>query len=353
MSKINNHYFMKNKGKYSISEDDIITLSPKEKNIYHIDILIKKKIPPSRLEEYKCRTSKLVAISKSKERYIVCDFFTSEDSDDGLSSSSDSETAVNSIIPDEYEKNFREYIGIAKEYVTINIKSNKDSYSKCEECENDIENAFVTVDNVTTCLLCGKTEINLSSQNSFKDSERINLCQKYRYKKRVHFKDTLNQYQGKQTKKIPQKLFDDLEFEFKKIGVLLDSKNFHERHKNVNKKLINILLRDTKNNTFYEDINLIYSHFTGIALPDIFHIETSLYEDFDKIVEVYDSFTDINRKNFLNAQYILYQLLKKHGQQVNENDFDILKTSERLIMHDNIYWKICSKLNWSFTPLSS
>ena len=111
-----------------------------------------------------------------------------------------------------------------------------------------------------------------------------------------------------------------------------------------------MFLFETNNSNYYEDINMIHTHFTGIPCPDISDIEYLLYEDFDKVVDAYESLEDIDRIHFLNGQYILYQLLRRRKIKVKESDFDILKTRERLVEHDEIYQKICMKLEWTFHP---
>ena len=56
--------------------------------------------------------------------------------------------------------------------------------------------------NKIICNECSHVHCIQSIQTSFKDIDRVNLSQKYKYKKKVHFRDTVNQYQGKQNKKI-------------------------------------------------------------------------------------------------------------------------------------------------------
>ena len=41
------------------------------------------------------------------------------------------------------------------------------------------------------------------------------------------------------------------------------------------------ILFETNNSNYYEDINMIHTHFTGIPCPDISDIEHLLYEDFE------------------------------------------------------------------------
>ncbi len=256
---------------------------------------------------------------------------------------------------DKKEVLLEDFLDIAKKYIS-DIKPYKKQENKKFSCNCGNINEFVYTENTITCEKCGVEKSIYSIQTSFKDIDRVNLSQKYRYKKRVHFRDTVNQYQGKQNKKIDQKVYDDLEKEFEKLGrlVLTDEngkpKTFHEKHVKITKELIYMLLSETGNNSHYEDINLIHNYFTGIPCPDISHIEQELFDDFDKVVEAYDSLEFTDRTNFLNSQYILYQLLRKRNIKVKEDDFDILKTRDRVIDHDSYLREICLKLEWNFQP---
>jgi len=247
-----------------------------------------------------------------------------------------------------------EFIDIAGKYININInKIEKVNNIKCK-CGNI---SFVNKENSIFCDNCS-IEIEVQNvQNSFKDIDRINTTQKYKYKKKVHFKDTVNQYQGKQHKKNSDDLlYSQLDAEFEKMGILVDSNNkhhsegtfnFYDKYANITKDIIYMVLNETGNNKRYEDINLIHNHFTGILCPDISHLETQLYQDFDRVVEAYDSINN-ERKNFLNSKYVLYQLLRRHNYKVDDKDFDILKTRERLVDHDTIWKEICNKLDWVY-----
>ncbi len=239
------------------------------------------------------------------------------------------------------------YLEIASNYTSIqNIVNETVSTLTCK-CGSI---NFKYNDNVVSCEQCS-LEIHVqSSQNSFKDSDRINTSQKYKYKKKVHFRDTVNQYQGKQNKKTTDEiLYNQLEIEFEKMGLLIDSKNWYEKHKAITKDIIYMVLRETSNNNRYEDINYIHNYYTGIPCPDISYLEHQLYQDFDRVVEAYDNF-DVDRKNFLHSKYVLYQLLRIYKFKVDKADFDILKTRERLLDHDNIWENICFKLEKPFYP---
>jgi len=262
----------------------------------------------------------------------------------------------NSNIQKKYSKNdekdkqdiIDEFLTIAKNYISINTYKEETSQQYYCDCGNF--NNCTEFQNKIICNDCSSVHSIQSIQTSFKDIDRVNLSQKYKYKKKVHFRDTLNQYQGKQNKNV-ENVYPILEEQFLLHNLVnKDGKTNAEKYNSITKEHIYMFLFETNNSNFYEDINMIHTYFTGIPCPDISDIEHLLYEDFDKVVDAYESLGDIDRIHFLNGQYILYQLLKRRKYKVKENDFDILKTRERLVEHDEIYQKICMKLEWTFTP---
>jgi hypothetical protein len=251
---------------------------------------------------------------------------------------------------DEKEKQdiIDEFLAIAKNYIPINTYKEETSQQYYCDCGN--VNNCIELQNKIICNECSSVHSIQSIQTSFKDIDRVNLSQKYKYKKKVHFRDTLNQYQGKQNKNV-EHIYPILEEQFILHNLLnKEGKTKYEKYSSITKEHIYMFLFETNNSNYYEDINMIHTYFTGIPCPDISDIEHLLYEDFDKVVDAYESLEDIDRIHFLNGQYILYQLLKRRKYKVKENDFDILKTRERLVEHDEIYQKICMKLEWTFTP---
>jgi hypothetical protein len=188
----------------------------------------------------------------------------------------------------------------------------------------------------------------------YNDLNRISFNQKFKYDKRQHFKDTLNQYQGLQRKNIPDAIIHSLIDMIEKLGLTIPNKTLpQERYAKVTKDHIKMFLAETNNPLYYEDRILIYSKITGTPCPDIQHVEKALFQDFDKLVEVFLNFSDklVDRKNFLNTHYVLRQLLKKQGIIVSEDSLNNLKTPARIKSHDDIYQLCCEKLGWNFTPL--
>ena len=189
--------------------------------------------------------------------------------------------------------------------------------------------------------------------SSYKDIERVNISSKYIYDRRIHFRDCINQYQGKQNSTINQKVYDDLEQQFELHHLLLGDKNTskNSRFKNILKEHINIFLKELDYSKHYENINLIHYDITGKKPDDISYLEDKLLEDFDILTEHYDkNYKHIDRKNFINTQYVLYQLLLKNKHPCNKEDFTVLKTLDRKTFHDEIMSNIFLQLGWNFVP---
>ena len=101
----------------------------------------------------------------------------------------------------------------------------------------------------------------------------------------------------------------------------------------------------------YENINLIHYTLTGKKPDDISNLEDNLLQDFDILAELYDRrYKNIKRKNFINTQYVLYQLLTRYKHPCNKSDFTILKTVDRKAFHDDICKTLFEELGWNYVP---
>ena len=339
-----------NKTKNITNTPNSISISDrKKKEIYNKIELLKKKIYEIEndipMAEYIYTTSPIVEkYKKIIHTPVKVSFFNTSRKD----TFSNIQYSRDNIEYEKYEI-LDEYYDIAKKY--IQIKSYKKETPQRYICDCGNQYNYTETQNKIICNECSNVHSVQSIQTSFKDIDRVNLSQKYKYKKKVHFRDTVNQYQGKQNKRIEQDIYKILEDQFLIHNLVnIECKTYNEKYSNITKEHIYMFLFETNNSNYYEDINMIHTHFTGIPCPDISEIEHLLYEDFDKVVDAYESLEDIDRIHFLNGQYILYQLLRRRKVKVKESDFDILKTRERLVEHDEIYQKICMKLEWTFIP---
>lgn len=256
----------------------------------------------------------------------------------------------------------KNYLEILKKYninyedLEEHTKVIKKDKKVCSNCKG--QDFIISIEqNLEICENCGKQEEKSYKSLSYKDITRVNLSNKYTYERRIHFKDCMNQYQGKQNSTIDEKIYEDLETQFELHGLLNGDKNSSKktRFENITKEHILLFLKETGHTKHYEDVVLIYHNMTGKKVDDISHLENQLMEDFDKISNLYDKkykFTGkIERKSFINTQYVLFQLLRRHRYPCKKEDFNMLKTLDRKAFHDEIVRDLFEALGFNFTPI--
>lgn len=251
-----------------------------------------------------------------------------------------------------------QYLDIAKSYIEIskpqkNLTTSALAKPKitCDNCPNKTQ--FDIIDGDTyICLNCFSQQFIFKHNSSYKDSDRININTKYIYDRRIHFRDSINQFQGKQNSTIEDCVYQDLEKQLENHYLLIGDKNTDkkERYKNITKEHIMIFLKDLGYTKHYENINLIHYTLTGKKPDDIGYLEDQLIQDFDELTALYDiMFKDIDRKNFINTQFCLYNLLTRHKHPCKKEDFSILKTIDRKNFHDDICKALFEALGWNFS----
>jgi hypothetical protein len=245
------------------------------------------------------------------------------------------------------------YIQIAKKYLP-SVESEIELGSRAEnttECENCGSKRTITDNFSHICTDCGYERDTNATTLSYKDISRTNVLQKGTYEERSHFKDALNQYQGKQNCKIDRKIFNDLEQEFKSHHLLSKGEN---RFSRIKKEHVMLFLKELGYDKQYENANYIYSEMTGVKCPDISHLEDQLIADFDTLVNLYTKKfkyeKNIDRKSFINIQCVLFQLLLKNKHPCKKEDFNILKTTDRKTFHDDILRELFEELGWNYIP---
>lgn len=263
----------------------------------------------------------------------------------------------------------------------------------CDVCNNS-ENDMFEVDeyNRRTCLICSTQKERSEIGITYKDYARVNIVSRFIYNRVLHFNDCIKQYQGKQNCKIPENVFNDLDKKFAafrlfvcddtntstKEDALLRISDGSEsnksiappsyvvcfgrrpdpvRYSKITRAHIMMFLKDLKYTKHYENANLIYTNLTNKRVDDITHLEDKLVQDFKELIALYDEIygkdkkEEIDRKNFLNSSYLLFQLLRRHGHPCKIENFPILKTVDRKLFHDTICKNLFFKLNWKFTPI--
>ena len=248
----------------------------------------------------------------------------------------------------------KKYLDVARKYTDINKDSgdSKRHNVVCDNCRNKKD--FDIIDrNTYICMNCFAQQTVMKHNSSYNDIDRVNISSKYMYDRKVHFRDCVKQYQGKQNCTIPAVVYTDLEEQFQRHHLLKGPKEGPSdvRFENITKNHILMFLKELGYSNHYENVHLIHYTLTGIKADDISHLEDQLLDDFDALTDLYDrKFKHINRKNFINTQYVLYQLLLRHKHPCKKEEFIILKTIDRKLFHDEVCQELFTHLGWNSTP---
>lgn len=342
----------KNKDKKIFSEKVYKDL---EKNLLNIENEIKSIIEDSKYDFYVMKTHEIIEnYKKILEKPAKISFFGKTKIDDNR------------------ESIIREYIDIVSKYYDFEFLNQTNATDKSSEknksqqhvikkknCSNQLCKSKIEMEieeEKYVCRECGLQEDILGNMTSYKDINRVNITYKFTYERIVHFKDCINQYQGKQNSTIDESVYEELEKQFETYGLLVGDKNTPriERFKNITKEHILMFLKETGNSNNYEHVFLIYNTITGKKNDDISHLEKVLLEDFEILSNLYDkkfkNEKKIDRKSFINTQYVLFQLLRKHKYPCKKEDFNILKTLDRKSFHDDILSELFQELSWDYIP---
>jgi hypothetical protein len=263
-------------------------------------------------------------------------------------------TGKNKLQDNDKKNIIDKYIHIAQKYYKFECKNPEKKFSMiCDNCPN--KKNFIIEENAYICIDCGSQQEKIENTTSYKDVDRVNISTKYTYDRKIHFRDCINQYQGKQNCTIDQKVYDDLEDIFHRHHLISGDNSVKKdiRYKKITKEHVLMFLKELGYSKHYENANLIHYNLTGKKPDDISHLEDKLLSDFEILVETYDKLfkKKVSRVNFISTQYVLYQLLQKYHHTCKKEDFVILKTMDRKSFHDSICRELFSNLGWSFTPI--
>jgi hypothetical protein len=255
----------------------------------------------------------------------------------------------------------KKYLKIAKKYrshwdahpVTLTQEViDKTCFNKeCPLFNKSSDNNFIHSNGLLVCKSCSSIQPETKNTSSYADVERINLSSRYLYDRKVHFRDCILQYQGKQNVTVEPKVYEELIDQFEKHHLLIGDAGTpgHIRFANITKTHISLFLKELRYSKHYENVQLIHYNITGRAPPCVSHLEEKILLDFEKLTSLYDQiYKSDKRKNFINTQYVLFQLLRRHKHPCEASEFAILKTSERRDWHHQVCKKLFGVLNWNF-----
>jgi len=175
------------------------------------------------------------------------------------------------------------------------------------------------------------------------DHHNYKVHQKRDYRKLDHFKEVLNQFQGKEMREIPVEIVQDVR----------DKLPYNLEHitdlTGVN--ITRSILRKSKLTKFIENSHYIWAMASNRQPPYIKKlVEDKLIRYFKAIVQVYEPLKGDKRNSFMNYYYVLYKLLHLMKEYELLQYIPLLRTKQRIREHDRVWKKVCEELDWSFHP---
>lgn len=213
---------------------------------------------------------------------------------------------------------------------STNIVLNENSISYCDDCSCIIT---ITVD---------------TDKPSYKEPQKE--ISYLNYKRKNHFNECLNQIQGKEITDIPQKVFDLIYIELRKLKIM-DSNNNLIGCTTIKYEILREILKKIKLNKYYEHIAYIHYRITGIPsslIPN--EIIEKLKNMFELIQNPFYKYCPNTRKSFLSYSYCIHKMFQILGETEYIKYFPLLKNREKLHLHEQIWEKICYDLGWKFIP---
>lgn len=224
-----------------------------------------------------------------------------------------------------------------------NAKSKKtDPLYWCKDC--DLERELNVLDGMIICTTCGKTDeaIVEDSKQTYSDGMTPQENNYFSYKKITHFKECIDQCQGKERTEIPKEVFEKL---LHKIKI----ERIEDRTKLTPEK-VRQYLRELKFNKYYEHIPYILNKLGGQPPPEIpAHVEEQLIKMFNDVTIAFKKCCPKGRRNFLSYSYVLHKFIQIIGGYDHLlKYFKLPKSINRRQEIDEIWEKICKILDWPF-----
>jgi hypothetical protein len=218
----------------------------------------------------------------------------------------------------------------------------------CAVCRGGIDAS--SDDAYRVCTVCNIRTDTLSADTSFRDAGRINTIPSYKYNRITPFVECMRAFQARQNTAIPETVLAGVREHCRLNGLVTDSVTspFGE----VKIKHIFAILIEMKLPKHYANVNLIHSQITHTPPHDISHLEGDFTHDFAKLSALYTlRYAHLNRKHFLNMQYILYQFLCRYRYIVDMVDLVHMRSIKQFVFHDDICADLFAELGWRHFPL--
>ena len=218
--------------------------------------------------------------------------------------------------------------------IRVNKDDGSDRIKYCEYCF--IEKTLESESSSYVCTNCGLMEYVLL------DEDRM-IKEYSPYERKNHFKDWLKQIQAKESVEISEEIFD-------KIVIELRKNKYYSNKKNINRNVIQKILKKLGHSKLYKHTPFIINKITGNPAPTISReIEDKFIKMFEKIQEPWEIYKPKGRKNFISYPYILYKFCELLELEYLLDYFPMLDFPN-LAIPDKVWKQICGHLKWEFYP---
>ncbi len=215
----------------------------------------------------------------------------------------------------------------------------------CQNCNEEL--TLIQSEGIFLCQICSEATYVIIESEIPSHKDTINEKRKYPYNPINHLIEKLNQYQAKQTTKIPQTIYDIVKKEMKKN--LFDVSD-------ITPEIIQDILKKYKKDMFYEHHYLIFSHITNTPPPSLSREEEDEIKKMFKMTEKpFKLYKPKARDNYLNYSYVLHKLFlikskidSNPKMAINAQYFKLLKSRDKLKKQDTTWKMICKYNNWPF-----
>jgi hypothetical protein len=245
------------------------------------------------------------------------------------------------------------YLYIAGKYIDVQVSRSGIDIVVCPNCDKEIKG---DEGETMKCLDCGIVMVNVIKPIV---TENVAVA-KNNYRDRDNFIKSLQRYEGKESIKLGEELFNALDEYFRGLslptGKEVRAMNLDEQTKRniITKKMLYRALRSSGYTSYYENSNLICSMYLGWKLPDISVHYQQLLKDYDDSQVIYEQLKAegfVAGTSSINTQIRTLAHLKHIGHECDISDFKVSENIETLTDYDRTLGEMWRRLGWQYTKI--
>lgn len=219
-------------------------------------------------------------------------------------------------------------------------ESEKLNVWQCSRCYSASDTVLDIRLDILVCTHCGNHTIPPSSLQYIRSSRQLYRPRKYSdsfYKREVHFRNWLARLQGKERRRVPGEVVEQLR-------ACMEADNIRQ----TNYWVVRGILHRLKLTKYYANVNQIGNLLRGYPAFQLSpEHEKKLVVLFLSLREVYEQISD-ERVNMLHYPYVIRKLCEQMGWQRMAAAIPLLKSHFRIQVLDTLWKRICNIKGWTF-----